>query len=96
MTLQPVQDREGRDYIIEHYSAIDETAEVLLTRVTPSGEERWTARLPIRYPTESLADGDHVVLAGLPLGGYDDQKRTQLFSVDLRTGSVATYSYNWE
>jgi hypothetical protein len=32
--------------LIEHYSAVDDSAQMLLTRITPAGEERFGEEMP--------------------------------------------------
>jgi hypothetical protein len=81
------------DLIVEHYSAIDDSAQMLLTRVTPTGEERWTATLPLKLPNTIHAADNHVAFRGLPPGSTFIH-RAQLVCVNLRDGSFSTFSFN--
>lgn len=81
------------DVVVEHYTTIDATAVTLLTRVTPGGDERWTATLPLHLPRTVTAIGDHVALTGFAPGVSDDRK-LQLVSVRLSDGAVTTFAYD--
>jgi hypothetical protein len=81
------------DVLIEHYTAVDATASVQLTRITPDGTERWTATLPLALPRTVAAAGDYVVLTGFAPGVSDDRKM-RLVSVRLADGAIGTYAYN--
>ncbi|MEO7435970.1 MAG: hypothetical protein ABI080_10825, partial [Candidatus Binatia bacterium] len=78
------------DVVVEHYTTIDATAVTLLTRVTPGGDERWTATLPLHLPRTVAAIGDHVALTGFAPGVSDD-RRLQLVSVRLSDGAVTGF-----
>jgi hypothetical protein len=91
--LRPVQEHGSPDLFIEHYSAIDASAQMLLTRISPSAEERWTATLPLKFPRKVCATEHHVAFAGLP-PGTDFIHKAQLVSVDLRDGTVRTFAFN--
>ncbi len=91
--LRPVQLKDSPDLLVEHYSAIDDSGQMLLTRITPSGEERWTARLPLKLPNTISATDEYVAFRGLPPGS-DYLHRAQLVCVKLSDGSFATYSFN--
>lgn len=81
------------DVVLEHYSAIDASADLHLTRVTPAGEERWTVTVPLRFARTVAAAGDYVVLTGLP-PGVTDERRMLLVSVRLADGVITTYAYD--
>ena len=91
--LRPVQPKDSPDLLVEHYSAIDDSAQVLLTRVTPAGEERWTATLPLKLPNTIHATDEYVAFRGLPPGTAFIH-RAQLVCVKLSDGSFSTFSFN--
>ena len=91
--LRPVQARDSADLFVEHYSAIDDSAQMLLTRVTPAGEERWTAALPLGLPNTINATDEYVAFRGLP-PKMTFTRRAQLVCGKLSDGSFSTYSFN--
>lgn len=52
------------DLIVEHYAAVDDSAQMLLTRMTPEGEVRWCTLLPIKLPNTISATDEYVAFRG--------------------------------
>ncbi len=91
--MRPVQAKGSPDLIIEHYTAIDDSAQMLLTRITPEGEVRWSTILPIKLPNTVCATDEYVAFRGLPPRTASLQ-RAQLVSVKLSDGSFRAFEYN--
>ena len=91
--LRIVQAKDSPDLIVEHYSAVDDSAQMLLTRITPEGEVRWTTILPIKLPNVICATDEYVAFRGLP-PRINFLHRAQLVCVKLSDGSFRTFSYN--
>ena len=90
---RPVQAKGSPDLIVEHYTAVDESAQMLLTRITPEGEVRWSTALPIKLPNTISATDEHVAFRGLP-PRINYLHRAQLVCVNLSDGSFRTFDYN--
>lgn len=91
--LRPVQEKNSPDLFVEHYSAVDDSAQMLLTRITPAGDELWTATLPLHLPQTISATEQHVAFRGLP-PGTTYYHRAQLVCVSLRDGTFHTFAFN--
>jgi hypothetical protein len=91
--LRPVQAKGSQDLIIEHYTAVDDSAQMLLTRITPEGEVRWCTILPIKLPNIICATDEYVAFRGLP-PRITFLHRARLVCVKLSDGSFRTFDYN--
>lgn len=66
---------------------------MLLTRITPKGEVRWSTILPIKLPNTVGATEEYVAFRGLlPRTTY--VHRGQLVCVNLSDGSFRSFEYN--
>ena len=91
--LRIVQPKDSQDLIVEHYTAVDDSAQMLLTRITPEGEVRWSTILPIKLPNTVCATDEYVAFRGLP-PRTNFLHRAQLVCVKLSDGSFRTFEYN--
>jgi hypothetical protein len=91
--LRIVQAKGSPDLIVEHYTAVDDSAQMLLTRITPEGEVRWSAILPIKLPNTICATDEYVAFRGLP-PRITFLHRAKLICVKLSDGSFRTFEYN--
>ena len=91
--LRIVQPNDSEDLIVEHYTAVDDSAQMLLTRITPEGEVRWSTILPIKLPNTVCTTDEYVAFRGLP-PRITFLHRAQLVCVKLSDGSFRTFDYN--
>ena len=91
--LRPVQENDSPDLFVEHYSAVDDSGQMLLTRITPEGEERWTAMLPIKLPNTVCATDEYVAFRGLP-PRTEFLHRAQLVCLRLSDGSFRSFPFD--
>ena len=91
--LRPVQEKGSPDLIVEHYTGVADSAQMLLTRMTPDGEVRWDTLLPLKLPNTIRATDEYVAFLGLP-PRTAAVHRAQLVCLRLKDGSFRTFAFN--